>query len=70
MTIQELTDEFNAQYWRAVHTTEPEDWMWAGLKGRQLVVELGRVKMVHDKLLDPECSNEIEGWAKEKIVNA
>jgi hypothetical protein len=68
--IQELTDEANMHYWRAVHTSDPEDWMWAALTGRQLIVEMGREKMIHDKLLDSECKDEISKWAKEKIVHA
>jgi len=69
-TVQELADQFNAHYWRAVHTTEKEDWAWAAMYGRQLVVELGREKVVHDKLLDPECKDELSKWATEKITHA
>lgn len=55
--VQKLTDEFNKKYWNAANTSDLKDWFEACLLARQLVVNLGREGIVHDKMLDPEFKN-------------
>lgn len=55
---QKLCDEFNRKYWSAMSSAEPVELLTeAALLARQLVVELGRQNLIHDKLLDPEYPN-------------
>lgn len=54
---QKLADEFNRRYWKATATSKDTDYFDAVLIARQLVLELGSEKVLHDKLLDPEFAN-------------
>ena len=55
--IQKLTDEFNRTYWIAATNSDEKKFYEATLLARQLVVELGRQNIIHDKILDPEYTN-------------
>jgi hypothetical protein len=54
--LQNLVTEFNKAYWETRHIPSPSPEMMesVALLGRQIVVELGRNKIVHDYLLNSE----------------
>ena len=52
--LQNLVTEFNKAYWESRHIPDPAVMESVALLGRQIVVELGRNKIVHDYLLDGE----------------
>jgi len=54
---QHLVDEFNKTYWVAASKSDSKLFFEAALIARQLILELGRENIVHDKLIDPDYTN-------------
>jgi hypothetical protein len=50
MTIQELCNQFNEEYFEACKSSNPDDWLNAALAGRHLVNELAKQGVVIDNL--------------------
>lgn len=54
---QSLTDDFNKLYWKSALADDKSGMVDACYIARQLILELGRTGVLHDKMLDSDYPN-------------